>query len=185
MSNWWGICYQSFCIIFSFSFWSFRVSDSELPPSTGPVFPLGNETSASVPNLMGPSWQEQDVTLRDLWLQNKTPQEISAVLNRSIAAIMTRAARLGLPRRSAPGRKPGSRRVLDPNQSQDMRTSSPRPASRGARDSEVSPQASARICLMCLRSFQSQGRHNRICSSCKGSSEYESAVALADIHFPV
>jgi hypothetical protein len=38
---------------------------------------------------------------------------------------------------------------------------------------------------MCLRPFQSQGRHNRICSSCKGSSEYASATALSEINFPV
>jgi len=160
------------------------VSDTDLPsPPSSPVFSTSVETGTQ--GLLGPSWQEQDANLRDLWLQNKTPQEISAVLGRSIAAIMTRAARLGLPRRSAPGRKPGSRRL--PSQGGtlgDHETRPPRPAMRVSRDSE-SPQASARICLMCLRSFQSQGRHNRICPSCKGSSEYDSAVALADIHFPV
>jgi len=135
--------------------------------------------------IIGPSWQEQDPTLRDLWMQNKTPQEISALLNRSIAAIMTRAARLGLPRRAAPGRKPGSRRILDPNAPEQTRLAVPRPAIRRALDGEAPPQTSERICLMCLCGFQSQGRHNRICSSCKGSSEYESAASLADIHFPV
>ena len=113
--------------------------------------------------------------------QNKTPNEISLVLNRSVAAIMTRAARLGLPRRAAPGRKPGSRRLP----SQESQTSAPR-QTRLLREGEAdAPQASGRICLMCLRLFQSQGRHNRICPSCKGSAEYESATSLADIHFPV
>ena len=126
--------------------------------------------------------------MRDLWMQNKTQQEISDALGRSVAAIMTRAARLGLPRRAAPGRKPGStRRVLDGNgHSAPPRASMPRQSSsRAPGDSISTAQPSTRICLMCLSSFPSQGRHNRICSSCKGTSEYSSAVALADIHFPI
>jgi hypothetical protein len=142
------------------------------PESKAPDLPSGL--------LIGPSWQEQDAILRDLWLQNKTPQEISVVLSRSIAAIMTRAARLGLPRRSAPGRKPGM--SLPKPQ---VRASTPRSSRAAAQESETPSQVSTRICLMCLHPFQSQGRHNRICPSCKSSSEYESAVALADIHFPI
>jgi hypothetical protein len=131
----------------------------------------------------GPSWQEQDGQLRDLWLQNKTPPEISEVLGRSVAAIMTRAARLGLPRRSAPGRKPGSRRMTETDSTGQVRTA-PRTARYVRESSEAAPQPSARVCLMCLRSFQSMGRHNRICPSCKGSSEYASATTIADIHLP-
>jgi hypothetical protein len=130
--------------------------------------------------LIGGSWQEQDPILRDLWLQNKTPNEISLALNRSVAAIMTRAARLGLPRRAAPGRKPGSRRLP----SETSVSSTPR-QTRMPREGEAAAQPSGRICLMCLRAFQSQGRHNRICPSCKGSAEYDSATSLADIHFPL
>jgi hypothetical protein len=167
-----------------------RVSDTDLPPSADtPVStPLSGGADAHAQLLTGPSWQEQDGILRDLWMQNKTPQEISAVLGRSVAAIMTRAARLGMPRRSAPGRKPGSRRILQEGQDQNTqsRAAMPRTTNRVAREGEEPPpQVSARICLMCLRSFQSQGRHNRICSNCKGTSEYGAAVALADIHFPV
>lgn len=162
------------------------MSDTEVPPTVTPGFPGTSDAPGALPGLIGPSWQEQDATLRDLWLQNKTPQEISDVLNRSVAAIMTRAARLGLPRRAAPGRKPGSRRMPDSSgEQQHTRVSTPRPATRVATEGEVVAQPSARICLMCLRSFQSQGRHNRICSSCKGSAEYGAAVSLADIHFPV
>ncbi|MDE1901917.1 MAG: hypothetical protein KGI37_09775 [Alphaproteobacteria bacterium] len=164
------------------------MSDSEFPPETGPA-----ETVATPP-LLGPSWQEQDGLLRDMWLQNKTPQEISAVLGRSVAAIMTRAARLGLPRRAAPGRKPGRSRMNMGAGQEGGATISNGPAAgsgqnRAARQAapaeNAAPQASARICLMCLRSFQSMGRHNRICPSCKGSSEYASAASMADIHFPV
>jgi hypothetical protein len=137
---------------------------------------------------MGPSWQEQDSLLRELWLQNKTQQEISEILNRSVAAIMTRAARLGLPRRSAPGRKPGSRRLpgAQDQQGTPRTVSQPRTVARAMRDAtENAPQPSARICLMCLRSFQSMGRHNRICPSCKSSSEYVSATSMPDIHLPI
>jgi hypothetical protein len=160
------------------------VSDNDLSPPSHPVFISGGDTTGG---LIGPSWQEQDMLLRDLWMQNKTPQEISEVLGRSVAAIMTRAARLGLPRRSAPGRKPGSKRMHGGEviSGGEVRTASRASTPRQMRDGEIAAQSSTRICLMCLRAFPSQGRHNRICSSCKGSAEYESATSLADIHFPV
>jgi hypothetical protein len=136
------------------------------------------ETAAAV---SGPSWQEQDVLLREMWTQNKTPQEISDALGRSIPAIMTRAARLGLPRRSAPGRKPGQRSFSQQGTAyQATRRAPPRTTSYA--DAPV--QTSLRVCLMCLKKFESLGRHNRICSSCKGSAEYETASALPNIHLP-
>jgi hypothetical protein len=150
-------------------------NESLPPPSATGAF------SGVLSPASGPTWQDQDVLLRDLWSQNKSPQEISDILKRSIAAIMTRAARLGLPRRCAPGRKPGSRR---PPQSSEVRISSPRPSSNRKQENTGETQSSTRICLMCLRPFPSLGRHNRICPSCKGSSEYESAVALSDINLP-
>lgn len=156
------------------------MSDTDLTPQSGPAAAGLDVPTAS---LSSPSWQEQDGVLRDMWLQNKTPQEISAVLNRSVAAVMTRAARLGLPRRAAPGRKPGSRRALNAEGSV-ARAPQARHTVR-APDGTPAPQVSTRICLMCLRPFQSQGRHNRICSSCKSSSEYESAVSIPDIHIPL
>ncbi|MDE2030585.1 MAG: hypothetical protein KGI97_08510 [Alphaproteobacteria bacterium] len=159
------------------------MSDFDPIPSDGTVSSGTNIASAPAPT-PPPNWQEQDATLRDLWLKNKTPQEISDILGRSVAAIMTRAARLGLPRRAAPGRKPGRRAAIQGNGSGNGQAS---PRAARARDTAetAAPQPSQRICLMCLRSFASQGRHNRICPSCKGSSEYSSAVSMADIHFPV
>lgn len=149
-----------------------------LPPEEVPVI---TETGG-LP--LGPSWQDQDKILRDMWLQNKTPQAIAEALNRSVPAIMTRAARLGLPRRSAPGRKPG-RRPLD----EKGMPISPvmRPTTRAVQDTarNVAPATSARICLMCLTKFESLGRQNRICPSCKNSSEYESASALPELNIPV
>jgi hypothetical protein len=120
--------------------------------------------------------------LRELWFQNKTPQEISEILNRSTAAIMTRAARLGLPRRAAPGRKPGGRRLREDG-SLASTTIQRAPRQAAAAEKPVI-QTSTRICLMCLRQFTSQGRHNRICSACKGTPEYSTASALPDIHLP-
>ncbi len=152
-----------------------KVVPPVLPPATGTGLTGVLSTTA------GPTWQDQDILLRDLWSQNKSPQEISSTLGRSIAAIMTRAARLGLPRRSAPGRKPGSRR---PPQDGEVRLSSPRPSSNRRPENSGEIQTSTRICLMCLRSFPSLGRHNRICPSCKNSSEYESAVSLSEINLP-
>ncbi|MBV8549313.1 MAG: hypothetical protein JO126_07650 [Alphaproteobacteria bacterium] len=128
----------------------------------------------------GPSWQDQDPVLRDMWLQMKTPQEISAVLNRSVPAIMTRAARLGLPRRAAPGRKPG-RRAVNPDGTPQVYQPRVRAAAAYTADAPAAV-VSLRVCLMCLKQFESAGRHNRICNSCKGSGEYSSASALGDMH---
>jgi len=125
----------------------------------------------------GPTWQEQDATLRELWLKNQPPQAIADALGRSVPAIMTRAARLGLPRRAAPGRKPGVRRT-------EGHTSRP-PLRAAPMSTAVQVQTSLRVCLMCLNKFESLGRHNRICSTCKGSSEYESASSLSELHIPV
>jgi hypothetical protein len=150
---------------------SFRVSASDLP---------GTEPEPAAPSSGAvPNWQEQDSVLREMWMQNKTPAQIAEALNRSVAAIMTRAARLGLPRRFAPGRKPGRQMP------EGMTTRTPPRQSARAAAAEASPQASTRVCLMCLTSFQSLGRHNRICSTCKGSAEYESANRLPDLDFSV
>jgi hypothetical protein len=127
----------------------------------------------------GPTWQEQDGLLRELWLKNQPPQAIADALGRSIPAIMTRAARLGLPRRSAPGRKPGVRRTEGMSgERTTVRTAT-------APSSGVAVQTSLRVCLMCLNKFESNGRHNRICSTCKGSAEYESASSLSELHIQV
>ena len=145
-----------------------------------PNIPAAPESAG--PALSGPSWQEQDVVLREMWTQNKTPQEISDALQRSIPAIMTRAARLGLPRRSAPGRKPGQR-SSNSTQSTNYAAQRRAPARTGSY-ADTAVQTSPRVCLMCLKKFESAGRHNRICATCKGSAEYETASALPNIHIP-
>ncbi len=119
--------------------------------------------------------------LRDLWMQNKTPAAIAEALGRSVAAIMTRAARLGLPRRFAPGRKPGRHPSSEQTTKNPSRSVPRLPTDK----TEAAAQTSTRVCLMCLTPFQSLGRHNRICSSCKGSAEYESASRLPDPDFSV
>ena len=147
-------------------------------------------TQPGTDSLIGASWQEQDSTLRDLWMQNKTPQEIGDALGRSVPAIMTRAARLGLPRRAAPGRKPGagSTRRLPPLETEITKRDKRRAQAAADRDDassvEAATQASVRVCLMCLRKFESAGRHNRICAPCKGTAEYIQASALPDVQLP-
>ena len=125
----------------------------------------------------GPTWQEQDGLLRDLWLENLPPPVIADKLGRSVAAIMTRAVRLGLPRRAAPGRKPGRR--LPPAE---KTTESRVRVTARAEEAAVQMQPEPRICLMCLTKFASAGRHNRICNPCKGTADYTAASAIPAIH---
>lgn len=138
---------------------------------------------------LGPSWLDQDETLRTLWTENKTPDEISVVLGRSVAAIMTRAARLGLPRRTAPGRKRGYKRADAPRKLPAAGTTRVRVSLSVPRDEEFEPlpqpQVMMRVCLMCLSKFQSLGRHNRICPACKGSAEYATGSSTPDFSFKV
>jgi hypothetical protein len=145
------------------------------PPSAPPPRAVAAE---------GPNWQEQDGMLREMWMHNQLPAEIAKALDRSIPAIMTRAARLGLPRRFAPGRKPGRR----PMEAAGTARETARSASTAAREAEAlenSAQISMRLCLMCLTKFQSMGRHNRICPTCKNSAEFESGSRLPDFDLPV
>jgi hypothetical protein len=123
-----------------------------------------------------PSWTEQDEQLTALWQKGEKPESIAQTLNRSVAAVMTRAARLGLQRRFAPGRKPKKLSYEEMNQA-NMRN-----MARLSGQMQTTPSTvSHRICLMCLTRFQSHGRHNRICQSCKDSPEYRSAAGLPDV----
>lgn len=137
------------------------------------------------------TWQEQDEILRALWQEGKTPEEIAEKLDRSVAAIMTRAARLSLPRRSAPGRKRGYKRTDAPRR---VRKTPAAPRVKISRPSAVKEEeecvpvvsdAGTRVCLMCLNKFQSQGRHNRICPACKGSAEYVTGSSTVDFSFQI
>jgi hypothetical protein len=132
------------------------------------------------------SWSDQDIVLKSLWEQDKTPEEIADHLQRTVAAIMTRAARLGLPRRKAPGRKRGYKRTDPPRRV----ATTPRKVKVVVQDEEEEddypvPQAMMRICLMCLNKFQSLGRFNRICPGCKGSAEYATGSSTPDFTFRV
>jgi hypothetical protein len=142
--------------------------DKPAPPDTG--------FRNTAPTMGMPSWTEQDEQLSALWQKGEKPEAIAQVLNRSVAAVMTRAARLGLQRRFAPGRKPKKLGYDDMNQA-NLRNM----AKLNAQLQTVQSQMSHRICLMCLSRFQSAGRHNRICQSCKDSPEYRSASSLPDV----
>jgi len=137
----------------------------------------------------GPSWLDQDETLRTMWGDNKSPEDIAKMLGRSVAAIMTRAARLSLPRRTAPGRKRGYKRSDAPRKLPPAGTTRVRVALPATRDEDCeplpAPQVMTRVCLMCLSKFQSQGRHNRICPTCKGSADYATGNSTPDFSFKV
>lgn len=126
------------------------------------------------------SWTQQDGTLRDLWGQNLTPDQIADSLGRSVAAVMTRAARLGLPRRFAPGRKPLVKGTAVVQRQRPAKT-----FSQEMFKEILGPGISRamRTCLMCVNPFQSQGSHNRICPRCKGSPDYEAGNRLPDSEF--
>ncbi|WP_301100448.1 hypothetical protein [Propionivibrio sp.] len=131
-----------------------------------------------------PNWQDQDDLLRELWERNQSPAVIAEQLGRSPAAIMTRAVRLGLPRRTAPGRKPG-RRMIDDTKASFVAAS----AANGRVTIETvevhQGHPALRVCLMCLNKFQSAGRQNRICTTCRSSSEYAAGCSIPDISFKV
>ena len=153
---------------------------------SSPVHETSPVPSPTVP-AAAPSWLEQDEILKDLWGQQLQPTEIAEKLNRSVAAVMTRAARLGLPRRFAPGRKAGQRyaRPAQPLPSKKTATSTrEQQQNRGIAVEEDHPVVlKERVCLMCLRKFESEGPHNRICPACKGSSEYAAGSRIPDINF--
>lgn len=129
------------------------------------------------------SWAEQDELLRNLWLAGEAPPQIADRLGRSVAAVMTRAARLGLPRRFAPGRKPTGRRSFLPIQKTPLPAAGTGAGRNAAGENTTRPLVE-RVCLMCLTKFPSQGAHNRICSSCKDSNDYQAGARLPDLDFP-
>jgi hypothetical protein len=163
-----GFCTVGFCIV--------------------PIDERHNLAAETVPAASPPqagvvgSWAEQDEVLRNLWLAGEAPPQIAEKLGRSVAAIMTRAARLGLPRRFAPGRKPTTRRTFLPTQQRLPLQRRPETA-KPAETTPAKPLVD-RICLMCLTKFPSQGAHNRICASCKDSNDYSAGSRLPDLDFP-
>ena len=153
------------------------MTNADALPAPPPAQPTVEETRT-------PNWQDQDDLLRELWERNQSPAVIAEQLGRSPAAIMTRAVRLGLPRRTAPGRKPG-RRMIDDTKASFVAAS----ATNGRVVVETMEiqrgQPAQRVCLMCLNKFQSAGRQNRICATCRSSSEYAAGCSIPDINFKV
>jgi hypothetical protein len=137
------------------------------------------------PNLAASSsWAEQDEMLRRLWLAGEPQHQIAEKLQRSVGAIMTRAARLGLPRRFAPGRKALRRSASTPVPKPKPRIKSPIIRAHAIRETLPSEKAATmRLCLMCLTKFASAGPQNRICSSCKDTNAYHVGLRLPDFNF--
>ncbi len=144
---------------------------------------MAEETASSA--AAPPNWVEQDDVLRALWNEGKSPEIIGETLGRSVAAVMTRAARLGLPRRAAPGRKRGYKRADQAPRERKVRVRLRQTVVEEEGTHQPSGEASMRVCLMCLNKFQSEGRHNRICPACKGSAEYMTGSSTPDFTFQV
>ena len=127
------------------------------------------------------SWREHDEKLRKMWIQGLSQYDIAKELDRSPAAVMTRAARLGLPRRMSAGRKIGGKNApkSNPNKVPHHKYTYKKSAVKKEEQPEI--EYIERICLMCLKKFTSEGRFNRICPSCKASSEYHRASSLSEI----
>ena len=90
-------------------------------------------------------------------------------------------------RRAAPGRKRGYRRSEAPRKMAAAGTVRVR-VNLPPQEEEVvyaQPEVKMRVCLMCLNKFQSQGRHNRICPTCKGSADYATGSSTPDFTFKV
>lgn len=164
------------------------MTDTENPITEYPVEAKNTEGEESaeaapvdVPPM--PSWSEQDDLLREMWLNGVSAEEMSRELRRSIAAIMTRAVRLGLPRRSMAGRKRGGKNApRDPSKPRKIRAMRRRFTPRYDESTgRVIVDPSTRVCLMCLIRFHSDGRHNRICPSCKATVDYAAACATPDV----
>ncbi len=116
------------------------------------------------------SWASQHEELRGLWAAGAALNDMSDALGRTPSAILTQAARLGLPRRSNAGRKNFNgenkpRNVLNFSSKRIARV-------RDYYDSE--PKATqARCCLMCKSSFPSTSVGHRICDGCKSTQRYQ------------
>ena len=154
------------------------------------VFSAGYVTN--LPPLLATSagilpWADQDDDLQRFWLAGLDVPAISALLGRSPSAVLTRAARLNLPRRTKPGRKSATgaattmataKRVA-PKIKGFMPSERIRKIVNSNQNNQISKKPvivyESRMCLCCGSSFASEGSHNRICSKCKESQRYRNA----------
>ena len=92
---------------------------------------------------------ELDAELARQWLGGLTSREIAAAMGRTTSSIQTQASKLGLPRKLAgPAGKHDGRVV-----------------------GEIKPDARLRACMCCSGIFWSEGRHNRMCESCRAEAD--------------
>ena len=92
---------------------------------------------------------ELDVELARQWLGGLTSREIAAAMGRTTSAVQTHASRMGLPPKLAgPAGKHDGRMV-----------------------GKVRPDAGCGHACAAAEAFWSEGRHNRMCESCRTESE--------------
>jgi len=127
------------------------------------------------------TWAQQWDDLKVMWVGGVPVDEIAARLNRTVSAVLTQAARIGLERRAASGRKSQGKnqtpyvKRLRPVlvHSNVVSFSRVRSASGAAVESPVQANKKPRNCLMCSSAFNSHGSHNRICRRCKDTNCYQ------------
>ncbi len=126
------------------------------------------------------TWAEQWDDLKVMWNDGLPTDEIAENLGRSVSAVLTQAARLGLARRSAPGRKAQAaplpstiRRAVHPDQASNVIAFHAREEAAILENTAPRHEKRERSCLMCSTSFTSIGSHNRICPRCKSGSAYQ------------
>jgi hypothetical protein len=118
------------------------------------------------------TWAEQWDELKIMWHAGVPADEIAENLNRSVSAVLTQATRLGLARRTAPGRKSKH----PPATAYKTNVIAFKARHHAPETEEALPprhKKQDRSCLMCSTSFVSHGSHNRICPRCKSGAAYQ------------
>lgn len=118
------------------------------------------------------TWAQQWDTLKEQWAAGTPTEEIAQNLGRTVSAVLTQAARLGLPRRQAQGRKPNASSTKKPRENNILLFRIP-VKFQGVQEPERVHLVKERNCLMCSSTFHSHGSHNRICSKCKSGATYQ------------
>lgn len=155
------------------------ITASEYSPA--PLSPFLRAATRKTFNAAGSkasSWTAQQDQLRSMWTSGASLNEMSEALERTPSAILTQAARMGLPRRSHSGRKNTDNSLKARNV---LNFSSSKRVARVRDYYDSEPKAtSPRKCLMCRDDFPSTGAGHRICDKCKCTQRYQSSSSGFD-----
>lgn len=113
---------------------------------------------------------KQDEDLRTLWEQGASTLSIAAVVNRSKASVLARAIRLGLKRKSRPGRKAQSKVYRKPHAEDPCKIVNMIAALK------IEDPVIKRKCLNCTSPFTTTSPYNRVCGPCKSSTDWHNPI---------